>query len=679
MKIEKILVLLGRTQYDVLIRFAEKIVQGFQDLGIKVDIIDARESMVFDIRKYNTEYDLFFSFNGMGDYSLLEEIIDNDNIMTWRFFVDHPLYHDLRLLNGHRNTIMSFIDRNHVSYVKRMYTNTPYVYFMPHAGELMDNNVPFDQRRHNISFFGSYGTCDSYYSSIEKYDENMKKLIATIAERLYVETSNSMEYILDEELRNRGIVLTKEEFRATMAELDFVYDYVRNRKRHKVINTLLSAGYKVDVFGNGWENFESDSKYNLCMHGQVDYITAMNEMANSKIVLNVMPLYADGSHERVFTVMGLKTIIITDASAYLEEEFVNNKHLFYYSMESIDKLPDIVFDILNNNIDVSAIQAEAYNLVSQKHLWQHRAYEIVKYCEDILVSEQNSIEEHTTTDHKFNKLISFVKQYDINCIYEKMKDYCLFQSKINPVYMEDLINVWSSSKSMHYFNPYEYKFDVVKERALLLKNDCDDFVWAYNNLNDTVSKDIFLRILQNWVTLDPMYLKKYAIRDENVDLFDINLIKYSDEDVFVDLGVDEEETVYEYLKASRSHFKRIYCYEAEPEKYKILDERIQNLCDDRIVIKNGNGEETKVNIDGDINEKITLIKCDIEGGNYDVLLSAKTHIQNNHPTMSITISHGNKEIISVMKLINTMNNTYKFFIRYYGGFLYPSDIVLYAV
>lgn len=706
MKINKVLVLLGQSQYQVLSRFAEGMIAGFKKLNIEVDILDARTRYRFELEKYNSHYDLFFCINGMTEPVILEEFLGNSNVLTWRFFVDHPIYHNLRLLDSHRNSIVSFIDQKQVDYVKEMYPSNPYVCFLPHAGELYNNTIPFEKRRYNISFFGSYSKTDSFFESLNQYDEAMQQLIWTITNRLYYETSNTLEFILAEELGKKGIQLSKEEFRATLTELTFVYFYVRNKKRHAVINSLLKAGLIVNVFGNGWENFESEYVENLCIHEQLDYTTALSEMANSKIVLNIMPLYSAGSHERIFNAMGAKSVVLTDENSYLAEEFENNKHLVYYSMSDLDNLPNLAIDILNNTIDVSQIIDNAFQRIAEKHLWEHRAYEIVKYCENIDLSNKTFVPVHNHTDYKFNELINFINSYDLNTLYEKMKDSCLYEYTNYPNYIENLMQSFNVYPYWGKLDPPNNNFEVIAQRAELLKNHLDDFIWTYSTLQDNLSKFIFLNLLLNWETLDNKYLDNCIKLSTGTHYFDLNLIEFDSDDVFVDLGAYTGDTLDCYLKQSRSRFKRIYCYECDSQNALALEKKTTHLNDSRIIIRkcaigkkhgfvsmieNENartgshlsnqrtGDVEQVSLDDDIAEKITFIKSDVEGAEYDALCGAKSHIINDHPKLAISIYHGNKDFTRIIKLLHSMDSSYKFYIRYYGGNLYPNEIVLYAI
>jgi len=86
-----------------------------------------------------------------------------------------------------------------------------------------------------------------------------------------------------------------------------------------------------------------------------------------------------------------------------------------------------------------------------------------------------------------------------------------------------------------------------------------------------------------------------------------------------------------------------------------------------------------VTLDEDIKCPISILKMDIEGSETKALLGARKHIEENKPKMMISVYHGFDDLIGIWKLIKEMNPNYQFYLRYYGGPIFPTEIVLYAI
>lgn len=373
---KRILTILGEAQYDVLNVFSLELINGFREYGIIVDIVNARNGLVLSPYSFSADYDLVFAFNGMWQLEFTDALLRDKKVPVWSFLVDHPLHHHKRLLDAHCNQIVSCIDRKHVKYVKDYYKNNNHVLYMPHGGILSYAEKGFDARKYDVSFFGTYKDPAETIKPLHHYNDSMKRLVHQLINEVYRNPERTMEDALDGLLKSLGVPASDEEFREILKELDFADEYLRNKKRHDVVEAVVRHGIKVDVFGTGWEKFQ-DGGGCLRIHEPLGFHDVLLEMAESKIVLNTMPLFTDGSHERIFNSMGAKCICFTDKSSYLDEIFQHGEELFYFSMNELDKLPIMVKAVLRKEYDIESIIEKAYGSVMKKHLWKHRAKEIL--------------------------------------------------------------------------------------------------------------------------------------------------------------------------------------------------------------------------------------------------------------------------------------------------------------
>lgn len=86
-----------------------------------------------------------------------------------------------------------------------------------------------------------------------------------------------------------------------------------------------------------------------------------------------------------------------------------------------------------------------------------------------------------------------------------------------------------------------------------------------------------------------------------------------------------------------------------------------------------------ITIDDDIPEAVTLIKMDIEGAEQDALKGCKRHIKEERPKLLICVYHNDRDIFDIPKLIQSMRNDYRFYLRSNGNQWGPSEIVLFAL
>ena len=265
---------------------------------------------------------------------------------------------------------------------------------------------------------------------------------------------------------------------------------------------------------------------------------------------------------------------------------------------------------------------------------------------------------------------------------------------------------------MNFFNQFLYwgsmdiehnNFEEIELKVHELKEHVDDFEELYINLEDYRSKKLLYAILNNWVHYDFNTLSE-VIEKCYDDYFDLDLIPTCNEEVFVDLGAYTGDSTISFLRNYGDSYKKIYAYEITPETYQILVSNLKDypnvVCylkgvgDTRsslsvvnssadasanTVFVSDNGTIPMVTLDEDIGEKLTMIKADIEGFEQEALLGAINHIKNDHPKLLISVYHKNEDLWKIPKMIKEIDPTYKIYLRYHGGNVYPTEITLIAL
>lgn len=207
--------------------------------------------------------------------------------------------------------------------------------------------------------------------------------------------------------------------------------------------------------------------------------------------------------------------------------------------------------------------------------------------------------------------------------------------------------------------------------------------------------------MRYWLDYTPLHLDK-ILEDKYDKYFDFDIISLTDEEVLVDLGAYTGDTVLSYLK-NGGNYRKIYCYDIDEgnlnqcrKNLELLENIEYRHCavgdkagvvylrgnedvSAKGIAKSGEKEIPMVCLDDDIAEPITFLKMDIEGSEQLALLGSRNHILNDHPKMAISAYYNNEDIWKIGRMIYEMDSSYRFYMRYYGGTLYPSEYVLYAV
>ena len=276
----------------------------------------------------------------------------------------------------------------------------------------------------------------------------------------------------------------------------------------------------------------------------------------------------------------------------------------------------------------------------------------------------------------------------------------------------DKINDVTKKNMMKFFNQFLYwgsldiennNYEEIELKVQELKEHVDDFEELYLNLEDYRSKKLLYGILNNWIHYDFNTLSE-VIEKCYDDYFDLDLIPVCKREVFVDLGAYTGDSIISFLRNYGDSYQKIYAYEITPETYQML---VSNLKDypnvvcylkgvgdtknaisvvnskvdasANTVFVHSDGMIPMVTLDEDIGETVTIIKADIEGFEQKAIKGAINHIKNDHPKLLISVYHKNEDLWKIPKMIKEIDPTYRFYLRYHGGNIYPTEITLIAL
>lgn len=228
----------------------------------------------------------------------------------------------------------------------------------------------------------------------------------------------------------------------------------------------------------------------------------------------------------------------------------------------------------------------------------------------------------------------------------------------------------------------------------------------YHNLCDEKSKRTMMCVLR--FRVDGNYETLHAESDYIYkQYFDKNIMKFSENEVFVDCGGFIGDTVSLFIDNVQS-FKKIHVYEPDPINYRKATKLLSKNEKDNIdkiqfhntgvgienisskmslsglgskISDNGDYDVQIVSLDDDIHEPITFIKMDIEGFELDALKGARNHILSNKPKLAICVYHKPDDLWEIPEYILSLNPEYKLYLRQYmfNDGENAFDTILYAI
>ena len=214
-----------------------------------------------------------------------------------------------------------------------------------------------------------------------------------------------------------------------------------------------------------------------------------------------------------------------------------------------------------------------------------------------------------------------------------------------------------------------------------------DIDTVYSMLADETSKKTFADVINYKISGNFRYLLDYTSTDEVFT----NLIRLSNDEVYVDLGAYNGDTILEFLKYSKGEYKKIIGLEPNAKNFKRLCKNTKDVkslevynyaswdTQTTLEFSIGSGRMSTVNsgnatkvqevqaiavdtlFDGS-KDMPTLLKLDVEGADRQAILGCK-HIIENGSRVITALYHRNQDLFYIPLLIHSINPKLKLYIR----------------
>lgn len=265
---------------------------------------------------------------------------------------------------------------------------------------------------------------------------------------------------------------------------------------------------------------------------------------------------------------------------------------------------------------------------------------------------------------------------------------------------EELRSHWPGCNKIYFF-PDVFDEDFVEsfDEDFCYENR-NQFDLVKSTLYDEFSKKSLDAYIEEKLTGNYKLILSYVIVPQY--FFDNVPWKYEDNEVLLDCGAYDGDSIENFIKTVHNYEGIIACEPDENNYEKLLFNIEKNNWKDVIPYKIGISNEKKTlvfnssgsmysriadggnkeihvdSIDHILNGKrVSIIKMDIEGSEMDALNGAEETIKNHRPMLMISAYHKRDDIYNIFQYINSKVENYSYFFRCHRP--YPVDAVLYGI
>ena len=382
-----------RGLYDTLDLFSEELEAALKRLGHSVYVLNAvaMERQLPGLLELAATkgVDCVIAFNNLA-YNLGTKeggnLWDAMSVPYVDILMDHPFHFDRALQNMPADAHLFVVDRNHVDYVKKYYTNIKRVSFLPHGGcANAISSLPDAPRDIDVLYAGALSRVlieqlIPDFDAITAFDG--AAFSGRCLDRLISEPDLTTEEVIRQELAEEGLAgLSPEEERQYITDFRFLDGFAVSFYRENAVRNLVEHGIDVTTLGVGWEQCEWADNPHLHIAEKVSAKEVFSYMRRAKVVLSTQTWFKAGAHDRIFNGMLSGAAVVTDTSTYLQEA-LNSTQCVLYNLTETGRLYERVSALLNADGARRELAAAGQAAAAANHTWENRADELLTELAD---------------------------------------------------------------------------------------------------------------------------------------------------------------------------------------------------------------------------------------------------------------------------------------------------------
>lgn len=243
--------------------------------------------------------------------------------------------------------------------------------------------------------------------------------------------------------------------------------------------------------------------------------------------------------------------------------------------------------------------------------------------------------------------------------------------------------------------------NAIRSTRKTIEQNIEQFNIVFNLLGDTLSQQTLINVLNYRLTCNPRYLGLIQQPPEKQYL-EPDIRPISADDYFVDCGAYNGDTLESVMSVTNKSISGYYAFEPDEYVFNDLLDKCNNINniflfpngvykEDAIlhftlrshggtsIGKNGGGGCVRCfALDSVLGQQpVTVIKMDLEGGEYDALVGARNVVQSQQPFLAICVYHRLTDYFTLPLLIESFGVKYNYYMRHYSDKW--RETVLYAV
>lgn len=390
---DTVVLLKGQSQYDTMRDLTADIAEAFRRRGLAVAEVDGLApdcAGTVAALVAGGRVAFFYGMNGWGLGAGLDlrRWCDGMGVPFVAHLFDHPLTYLRRLLDAPANTIWLLHDETCADFIDGALMLPGRRVSVPVGGPIAPpaDGRPAGAREIAILFPGSgYSSATREPPWISAAPGERKVMDACFDLALH-DNRRPLHEIMRSVFALFGV--QPMEWRADWVAHAFTLldNQLRVERRAAVVKALLRL--PIHVYGHGWDHLESRPG-GARFHAPAGFRQVQALMAESRIVLNVLPCVVAAPHDRIFYSTMAGAACATDRNAWIDRHYVAGQELCVFDLPP-DGLADALVALLADRERLEAMAAAGRARTQQGHTWLNRVDAILAAVSGPAASGRNA-------------------------------------------------------------------------------------------------------------------------------------------------------------------------------------------------------------------------------------------------------------------------------------------------
>lgn len=370
--------------YSSYLYFAHALTKALRQAGHCVELFTPKRDLLQELESLSGRtFDAIFDFNSDLPRLTMEEggfFLDQIHAPFYDIILDHPLYHHDSLKQKLSDFHVLCLDENHKKYIKAWYPHIASADVFPMTGEdTSPSDLSYPAKTIDLLFAGTYTNYQELESSIAACPSFLEDLTKKLIHRMMDDTSLTQEAALSALLPSLDEAeLIEETFPLHMQACFLCDSYLRAFKREQLLCHLAKEKLPLTLCGNGWHKSPLADFPQVIILDNISFQDTFSLFRRSKITLNLLPEFKNGTHDRIYSAMLNHSLCLTDSSPRLAAEFKDGKDICFYHTQYPENLTNCIFQLLSSPDTLMELSQNGYFRAKENHSWQSRAACLLK-------------------------------------------------------------------------------------------------------------------------------------------------------------------------------------------------------------------------------------------------------------------------------------------------------------